>query len=194
MDGLPWCSCHPQIDRGRGAGTSRMPLPEFSISHLCGEAHLETRPTPGGLTVACGGSKQRAASDLRGATALRAILITDYESLIAAVRARIAEIGISYSTLDFLAGTQVGYSAKILGPTPSKSFGPVSLGCILGALGVRLVLKPDPEAEARMRPRWVRKHPGISHMVTTVGRGRAAAEARKRAAAAADSISVPPAI
>lgn len=88
-----------------------------------------------------------------GVRNLQAIPISDYGELCAAVRARMAEVDIAFETLDFLAGTQVGYAAKILGPTPSRRFGPVSWS-ILEALGLRVVVEVDPEAVERMRDRW----------------------------------------
>lgn len=75
--------------------------------------------------------------------------------MLACIRARIAECGITYDTLDFLAGLTRGHANKLLGPTPSKGIGKVSFGCILSALALKITIEPDPEQEAKMRARWI---------------------------------------
>jgi hypothetical protein len=85
---------------------------------------------------------------------LQATSVSSYGELIEAVRARMAAVDITFETLDFLAVTQVGYAAKILGPTPSRHSGPVSWA-ILEALGLRVVVEVDPAAVERMHHRWV---------------------------------------
>jgi hypothetical protein len=116
---------------------------------------------------------------------LRATSISDYDGLVAVIRVRMAELSVTYETVDFVSGLPKGYAQKILGKTPVKHFGPISLGCILGALGLRLSVMPDPAAlakvERRLRARQLRH--AVSH------RGRSS-----RPGAAADSISTPPAI
>ena len=47
-------------------------------------------------------------------------LVRDYDDIVAIARARRAQLDISYETLDDVAGVQSGYSAKVLGPTPSR--------------------------------------------------------------------------
>lgn len=71
-----------------------------------------------------------------------------------AVRARVRELQLTYEVLEDLAGTQSGYVVKVIGPNPSRCFGPVSWN-ILEALGLRVVVEVDPEAVERMRDRWV---------------------------------------
>ncbi len=73
-------------------------------------------------------------------------IVREYSDLIAAIRARMDELELTFDILDHRSGVQVGYSAKILGPTPTKSFGPVSLGCILGALRMKLIAIEDEDA------------------------------------------------
>jgi hypothetical protein len=79
--------------------------------------------------------------------------VTDYAGLLEVIRRRMRELNITFETLDVVSGVQLGYSSKILGPTPSKCFGPVSLGCVLGALGMKLVAVEDPEQLAKVRDR-----------------------------------------
>ena len=66
---------------------------------------------------------------------MRATSVTNYTGLLDAVRARMAQLELTYEILDHLSGVQVGYSSKILGPRPVKAFGPVSLGAIHGRFG-----------------------------------------------------------
>ena len=63
----------------------------------------------------------------------------------------------TFDILDYRSGVRVGYSSKILGPTPTKSFGPVSLGCILGALRMKLVAIEDEDAGQNRRLKLERR-------------------------------------
>jgi hypothetical protein len=89
-----------------------------------------------------------------GAARLRTTSIPDYAALLDVARRRRAELNISYETLDALSGVQPGYSVKILGPNPSRCFGPVSLGCILSAMALRITIAVDRDAAERMAHRW----------------------------------------
>lgn len=94
--------------------------------------------------------------------------ITDYESLVKNLRERMDAIGITHDNLNELAGFADRYSQKILTltqPRPSSSrprdgrgsvrrIGMQSLGPLLGALSVKLVLVEDPEALERNRSRY----------------------------------------
>lgn len=62
----------------------------------------------------------------------------DYASLVAAFIARRHELGLSQVEVDEIAGMSGGYCAKI--EAGMKRFGPVSLPCMLGALGLELTL------------------------------------------------------
>jgi len=70
----------------------------------------------------------------------------DYAGLHQAIRARAAALGYTNETLDEVAGLQSGYSGKLLGPKMPRKFGPVSLGAVMGALGLCLVIVEDPSA------------------------------------------------
>jgi hypothetical protein len=85
---------------------------------------------------------------------LRATSVTHYTALLDAICRRKSELNLSYEQLDHCSGVQPGYSAKLLGPTPSKRFGEISLGAILGALAIKIVVTVDKEQEARMVNRW----------------------------------------
>lgn len=83
----------------------------------------------------------------------------DYDQLIAAFRARRDELKVTHLTLDDIAGLQGGYTGKLLSDPPIRAFGRVSLGPILGALGLAVVLVQDNAALRRVQDRLVtRKH------------------------------------
>jgi hypothetical protein len=89
--------------------------------------------------------------------------VTSIEELLAALRARRDEIGITNESIDSIAGLPDRYASKLLSPDPSRSFGEMSLGSILGALGLGIatvVIHEDPEQTARVSHRWTqRKRP-----------------------------------
>jgi hypothetical protein len=86
---------------------------------------------------------------------------TNYDELVAAFRSRIAALGTTMETLDEVAGLPLRYSSKLLAPFPIKGFGRISLGPILGALGVKICLVEDAEMLARIKHRLVpRKNTG----------------------------------
>jgi hypothetical protein len=88
-------------------------------------------------------------------------IVTTEAELVAVVRDRKAEAGITCQTLDGLAGLADGHAAKLLCGT--KNFGEMSLGCVLQALAMKLIvvsIVEDPEQRARMEGRWTpRKRP-----------------------------------
>jgi hypothetical protein len=80
-------------------------------------------------------------------------VVRDYDSLVEAIRARVAELGITLGTLDHISGVQSGYSAKVLAPTRIKNLGGMSFGALLGALALQLVAVEDSAALGRVRGR-----------------------------------------
>lgn len=90
-------------------------------------------------------------------------------------------LSVTFEVLDEVAGLPPRYAQKILGAKPVKGFGPISLGCILGALGLRLSVIPDAEALARVEHRLRSRR--VRHPVT-----------RKRAGVAAGELNAPPAV
>ena len=79
----------------------------------------------------------------------RIAVVSTYDELIAAFRARADELKVTRETLDSVSGLQAGYSGKLLAPVPMKSLGRVSLGPMLQAMGLAIVLVEDPEAMRR---------------------------------------------
>jgi hypothetical protein len=66
-----------------------------------------------------------------------------------------AELDITFETLDEVSGLQHGYSHRLLGPRPCRSIGMVSLIPLLTTLGIKLIAVEDAEAIERLRPRLV---------------------------------------
>lgn len=77
--------------------------------------------------------------------------------LVEAIRRRRDELNISHETIDTIAGLQSGYTSKLLGPLQLKGFSHMSLGAVLGALGIGLVVIEDPEAVAKVCNRWQKR-------------------------------------
>jgi hypothetical protein len=89
---------------------------------------------------------------------LRPIAIArEYGELINALRDRAEELNVSRETLDAVSGLQSGYTAKLL--VGLKGLGRVSLGPLLGSMGVVLVVMEDPIALAKVRDRLVPRCP-----------------------------------
>jgi hypothetical protein len=80
-----------------------------------------------------------------------------YPGLVAALRARVAELDVSGECLDELAGLPRGYFQKLLGTRPVKRIGLRSLADVFGALAVKAVLVEDQAALARISSRLVRR-------------------------------------
>ena len=75
------------------------------------------------------------------------------DDLRAVLRARFAALGVSFETVDHVAGLPTRYCAKVLGLQPTRSFGQISLDALLGAAGIKLVAFEDTEALDRVRSR-----------------------------------------
>jgi hypothetical protein len=80
---------------------------------------------------------------------------TGYAGLIAAFRAAAAarHIAIGSENVATVSGLPSNYVAKLLQPRPTKRIGAISLGPLLGVLGLKLVVLEDPEAVARFSSR-----------------------------------------
>ncbi len=84
-------------------------------------------------------------------------IVRNYADLLAIARARMAALDVTFETLDDVSGVHRGYSAKLLGPNPSRGLGPISFCAIMGALGLQLVAVEDREAIARIGHRLVKR-------------------------------------
>jgi hypothetical protein len=90
-------------------------------------------------------------------------VIRDYAQLAAGLR-RVAEMrAISRETIDAISGVQPGYSSKVLAPIPTKALGYISMGPLLGSLGLALVLVEDPLQLERVADRYTKRNAKAAH-------------------------------
>jgi hypothetical protein len=82
---------------------------------------------------------------------------SDYDGLIARLRQRAGDVGLSYLVIDDLAGLSQGHTSALLGATRKRRLSVVSLIAVAKVLGVKSVMMVDPELVAEMSPRWERR-------------------------------------
>jgi hypothetical protein len=87
--------------------------------------------------------------------------VTDYDEMIGALRARMAELGVTNETIGAIAGLAGGYVGKLLAPSRIKNLGPMSFGVMLQSLGLKLIVVEDAKTSAKMRPQWLDGRPFI---------------------------------
>jgi hypothetical protein len=68
-----------------------------------------------------------------------------YAELRDAIALRLVELNVPQLELDERCGLAQGASGRILGPKPTKNYGPLSFDLHMEALGPRLVVEPDPD-------------------------------------------------
>jgi hypothetical protein len=83
--------------------------------------------------------------------------VHDYDEMIGALRARMAELGVTNETMDYITGLQSGYVGKLLGPSRIKNLGPKSFGAMLQSLGLKIVIVEDAETSEKMKSRWQKR-------------------------------------
>lgn len=82
------------------------------------------------------------------------IVIRCYDDLIDAMRARVAEIGITMEMLDELTGLQSGYCAKLLGPARIKTLGVLSFNLLMEAMALQFEPQTDMAKARELEARW----------------------------------------
>jgi hypothetical protein len=95
----------------------------------------------------------------------------DYAQLHAALRARADELGLSRDTIDRY-GLPRGYASTLLAPVPVKAIGRMSLGPLLGALGLMLIVVEDAELLAQFAAAEKRRNEAHTHGGYSRGRWR----------------------
>jgi hypothetical protein len=87
-------------------------------------------------------------------------LVHDMPGVLDVMRAQRDRLNLSHETLDAISGLPSGYVGKVLAPEPVRGLGYMSLGALLGALGLALIVVEDSAAAERVRRKWVpRKRP-----------------------------------
>jgi hypothetical protein len=110
----------------------------------------------------------------------------DYDTMLAAVRARVAEVGVNTERFEEFAGLPKGYLSKLIGVNPTRRIAMTSMGPLFGALGMRGKFVEDRAATERLKHRvprrngsYVRGTPSIVLTVRFFQRiGRKGAQAR----------------
>lgn len=84
--------------------------------------------------------------------------------MLAALRQRREQLAMSFEELDDIAGLTPGYSAKLLADPPIRGFGPMSMWCLAGALGVAFALVEDKQRRVRATPhRKIKQSDSVRH-------------------------------
>ena len=93
--------------------------------------------------------------------------IRTYAELHYVLRKRVADLGVSFETIDAISGVQDRYTAKLLGPRPPQGsmrvYGALTLDFMLSVLGLQLVIVEDPEALAKVARRLVPSRTPMVH-------------------------------
>lgn len=90
-----------------------------------------------------------------------------YTDLRRAIAQWCSHIGMTRAELDVEAGLADGHAGKLLGPKPTKRLGFVTLGRVMAAAGLVLIIAAEPDADvhaseqiATRRPKHWRRHKG----------------------------------
>src|SRR5262249_52791157 len=93
---------------------------------------------------------------------------TDYDEMLAGVRARVSALNITGEGCELFAGLPKGYLSKLIGVNPTRRIGMTSMGPLFGALGMRGQFVEDQAATERLKSRvaprngsYVRAAPSI---------------------------------
>jgi len=87
-------------------------------------------------------------------------VVRTHDELHAALRARADQLGWTRTALDDLSGLANTHVSKLLAPVPIKRLGRSSLGPLLGAMGLVIIIAEDAELLERMRRLAVAKGHG----------------------------------
>jgi hypothetical protein len=104
----------------------------------------------------------------------RALAVVDFQNgyagLIDAMRARAQERRIALSSADFAAvsGLPSYYGNKLLAANPVRRIGAISLGPLLGALGLKLIVAEDEQAVQRFTSRLPVRNESRVHSGTMI--------------------------
>jgi hypothetical protein len=100
------------------------------------------------------------------------VVINSETELLAAIRARVAELDISYDTLDHIAGLPARFASKLLCDPPNRQISQATLWLLMGAIGLKIELIEDPEAYARVQSRLVKRVGANARHITPLSLAR----------------------
>lgn len=110
-------------------------------------------------------------------------VVYDYKGLVDAFKAWVAELNVARETLDSVAGLPDKYAQKLLAPVPVKGVGRTSLGPLLGALGLKLIVAVDHEQLERIRHRLDQRSEADVKRETSNANGRMLTGKRRKKSA-----------
>jgi hypothetical protein len=90
---------------------------------------------------------------------------TDYDGMLDALRARVAELDINGERFDEFAGLPRGYLSKLIGTRPVRRIGMTSMGPLFDALGISGALIENDEATARLQKRLIPRNRSYARRV-----------------------------
>jgi hypothetical protein len=98
--------------------------------------------------------------------------VSSYEQMLAALRARVAELQISGARFDEYVGLPRGYLSKLVGANPVRKLGMTSFAPVLAGLGLRLLVIEDPDATDRLKNRLLPRNEnyvrgGVTYLALT---------------------------
>jgi hypothetical protein len=93
---------------------------------------------------------------------------TSYDEMLAAVRARVAELDVCGERFDEFAGLPRGYLSKLIGVRPVRRISHTSLQPVLAGLGLKGQFVVDPIGTARLKSRVVPRNNSFSRTVYTL--------------------------
>jgi hypothetical protein len=91
---------------------------------------------------------------------------TSYDEMLAAVRARVAELNINGERFDEYCGLPKGYLSKLIGVSPIRRIGMTSMAPLFNALGIYCVMFEDPEATLRLQKRLAPRNESYARRVS----------------------------
>ena len=83
--------------------------------------------------------------------------VRSMRDIVQVFRDRIRALGITYATVDSIAGLADGYTAKVLSEPPQKAIGGKAMVLIAGALGICFVPIVDHQQAALVQGRWTQR-------------------------------------
>jgi hypothetical protein len=84
---------------------------------------------------------------------------SDYSGMLAALRARVAELQINGERFDEFVGLPRGYLSKLVGANPVRRLGMTSFAPVVAGLGLRCLFVEDDEATQRLKNRVRPRNP-----------------------------------
>src|SRR5262245_10288828 len=98
----------------------------------------------------------------RNGTPVPIVIARNYDELRAALEDRVLQLNTTFEAVDAVAfdgamGRPMRYTQKLLGQVPVKSLGRISLGPLLGALGLMLIVAEDTEQLGKIRHRLTKR-------------------------------------